>query len=440
VRFHQLFSKSSSALLLALLLSAVSLAQNVPSGRMQRLNSPHAQSENAPSVPSPGDWQQLAKLVSGRGEATEPFAGSVGISGDTVVVSASTDYVNAMAAYVFVKSPQGWGNNPAIAALRLPSPVDRFEPSVAIDGDTVVIGAAGGPDYPSYAYVFVKPAAGWTTMNPTAVLAAPDSTDGAFGQSVAISSDTIVVGDPGGNIYTSYNPGAVYVFVKPAGGWQDMTETAKLTASDGVLRDELGYSVAINGDTVAAGAPQYLETGPIGKAYVFVEPAGGWKDMTQTAELTAPDALSSGIGFSIALSANTVLAGSPFGDTIDGAAYVFTKPVSGWANMTETATLTPGDNQSVEGLYGWCVAISGQIAAVGSVRRGVPPFGIEGGVYVFTEPPGGWKNAAGTTVLTGSDTRDYSFFGTSLAVSGKMLVSGAQPIYIPGGAYVFGLP
>jgi hypothetical protein len=219
-----------------------------------------------------------------------------------------------------------------------------------------------------------------------------------------------------------------------------MTETAKLTASDGVLSDELGYSVAINGDTVAAGAPQYLETGPIGKAYVFVEPAGGWKDMTQTAELTSPDAQSSGIGFSIALSANTVLAGSPFGDTIDGAAYAFTKPVSGWANMTETATLTPGDNQSVEGLYGWCVAISGQIAAVGSVRRGIPPFGVEGGVYVFTEPPGGWKNAAGTTVLTGSDTRDYSFFGTSLAMSGRLLVSGAQPIYIPGGAYVFGLP
>jgi uncharacterized protein (DUF2345 family) len=436
VRFRQFFSKSSSVLWLAFLFSAVSSAQNVPSRRMQRLNSPHAQSENAPSVPTPGDWQQLAKLVSGRGEATEPFAGSVGISGETVVVSASTNYVNAMAAYVFAKSPQGWGNNPAIAALRLPSPVDRFEPSVAIDGDTIVIGASGGLDYPSYAYVFVKPAGGWANMTPTAVLSAPDSTDGTFGQSVAVSGGTIVIGDSG----YGYTPGAVYVFVKPAGGWRDMTETAKLTASDGVLNDELGFSVAIDGTTVAAGAPQSLETGATGKAYVFIEPANGWKNITQTAELTAPDAQSSAIGFSIALSANTVLAGGPFGYTSDGAAYVFTKPVSGWANMTETATLTPGDNQSVEGLYGWCVATSGQIAAVGSVRRGIPPFGVEGGVYVFTEPPGGWKNAAGTTVLTGSDARDYSFFGTSLAMSGTVLVSGAQPLFIPGGAYVFGLP
>lgn len=442
MRFYGFFTRSYFVLLLAFLFTTVSPAQNARPRPRQRLIPAQAQGENAPLVPTPGDWQQLAKLVSGRGEATEPYAGSVGISGNTVVVSASTNYVNANAAYVFTKSSGGWGNNPPIAALRLPSPFDRFDPPVAIDGDTIVIGVAGGLDYPSYAYVFVRPAGGWTDMKPTAVLAAPDSTDGAFGQSVAISGDTIVVGDSGGDVYTSYDPGAAYVFVKPAGGWKDMTETAKLTSSDGVLYDEFGDSVAINGDTIGVGAPQVVETGATGKAYVFVKPINGWQNMTQTAELTAPDGLpGSGIGFSVAVTETFLVAGAPLDEiNVPGAAYVFAKPVSGWANMTETATLTPGDNQSVEGLFGYCVAASGQIAAVGSVRRGVAPFGVEGGVYVFPEPRGGWRNTAGTTVLTGSDTRDYSFFGTSLAMSGRVLVSGAQPFISPGGAYVFGLP
>ena len=73
------------------------------------------------------------------------------------------------------------------------------------------------------------------------------------------------------------------MFVKPAGGWASATETAKLTASDGAVNDNLGSSVALSGDTIVAGAPT---RGPgVGAAYVFVKPAGGWASTTETAEV-----------------------------------------------------------------------------------------------------------------------------------------------------------
>jgi FG-GAP repeat len=337
-------------------------------------------SQNNSSTPSPGDWQQLVKLTVGPGNPTFFFANSVGISGDTAVVSASPGDVTAIAGFVFVKSAQGWANTVPVGGLKLPGSI-VFMTYAAIDGDTIVIGAPSqSPANPSYAYVFVKPAGGWTNMTPTAVLTPSDTMDGYFGGSVAIEGDTIVVGDSG---YDS-DPGAVFVYVKPAGGWANMTQTAKLTASDGVLNDDLGESVSIHGTTIAVGAPQIEESVPGGKAYIFVQPAGGWANMTQTAELTVPTAPEgSDIGTSIYVNDSWVLAGAPsFSNGGNGSAYVFSKPASGWANMTATAKLTAGD--AWPGWeFGESVSGSGNIAIVGSSRRGLPPFGLEGGIYVF---------------------------------------------------------
>ena len=85
------------------------------------------------------------------------------------------------------------------------------------------------------------------------------ASDGAaydnFGISVAVDGDTVVVGAPGDD-GAGADSGSVYVFVKPTGGWATSTETAKLTASDGAALDYFGYSVAVDGDTVLVGAYQ----------------------------------------------------------------------------------------------------------------------------------------------------------------------------------------
>lgn len=121
--------------------------------------------------------------------------------------------------------------------------------------------------------------------------------------------------------------GAVYVFVEPKGGWRSETETAKLTASDGASEDGLGISVAVNRDVVVAGAYLANNFGP-GAVYVFVKPRGGWASESQTAKLVSSDgAAGDALGLSVAISAKTVVGGAPYvtanGNSVAGAGYVF---------------------------------------------------------------------------------------------------------------------
>jgi hypothetical protein len=114
------------------------------------------------------------------------------------------------------------------------------------------------------------------------------------------------------------------VFVKPAGGWADMTETADLTPSDGAPYECVG-SVALRGDTVVAGAWQGQVCGGAAPAYVFVKPASGWSSMIETARLSLY-----GARFGpVALSTNRVVA------TDGAAAYVFYKPATGWSTTRQ---------------------------------------------------------------------------------------------------------
>ncbi|MDM8553620.1 choice-of-anchor D domain-containing protein, partial [Desulfococcaceae bacterium HSG7] len=129
-----------------------------------------------------------------------------------------------------------------------------------------------------------------------------------------------------------------YVFVKPAGGWSDMTQTAKLTASDANSDDHFGWSVAVNGDTAVVGA----NGDDTGSAYVFVKPAGGWSDMTQTAKLTASDAAADDqFGSSAAVSGDTVVVGAPYNDddgAESGSAYIFEFSPQPEINLKQGAT------------------------------------------------------------------------------------------------------
>jgi hypothetical protein len=128
--------------------------------------------------------------------------------------------------------------------------VTRFGISVGVSGDTIVVGTVSdqASSTGTSAHVFVRPPGGWTgALTESAKLIVSDGTSGdRFGQSVAISGDAIVVGDPGADALK----GAAYVFVKPAGGWSGTpTQSAKLTASD-ATQGVFGNVVAASGDTI----------------------------------------------------------------------------------------------------------------------------------------------------------------------------------------------
>jgi FG-GAP repeat len=222
-----------------------------------------------------------------------------------------------------------------------------FGASVAIDGNTVVVGAYYHLGRTGEAYVFVKPASGWKNMTQTAKLTASDGSKGDdFGQSVSISGNTVVIGAPSATVNGNSGQGAAYVFVESSEGWTNMTETAKVVASDGFPAAVFGSSVAVGDNTVVAGAPALSVSSP-GSAYIFVEPKGGWTNMTQTAELMASSGVAGDdFGNAVSISGSTVIVGAYEPNLGPGAAYIFVEPQTGWANMTETAALTASDGLS----------------------------------------------------------------------------------------------
>jgi hypothetical protein len=218
-----------------------------------------------------------------------------------------------------------------------------FGLSVAIDGDTVVVGAPNGDQDLGAAYVFVKPAGVWAGTTQTAELTASDAQNGDFfGSSVAISGNTIVVGARGATVNGNPYQGATYIFVMPKHGWTNMTQTAKLTASDGAPVANFGLATTIDGNTVVVGAPYGANDDGPGAAYVFVMPSGGWTDMTQGAELTASDGTDKDtFGISVSIEDSVVIVGAEEeGGQRPGVGYVFVEPPTGWTNATETAELT----------------------------------------------------------------------------------------------------
>ncbi len=328
--------------------------------------------------------------------------------------------------------------------------------SVAVSGNTVVAGAPAhdinGQDRGAV-YVFEKPSGGWANATQTAELTASDGAGGDWlGGAVAVSGNTVVAGAYGNNVGPHVAQGAVYVFEKPGTGWANATQTAELTASDGAEEDYLGWSVAVSGNTVVAGALNHNHingnTGQ-GAAYVFERPSGAWANATQTAELTASDgAADNYLGESVGVSGNTVVAGARGhevgSEAFQGAAYVFEKPGTGWVNATQTAELTASDGAAYDGL-GQTVAVSGNTIVAGSDRHTVGSNRYQGAVYVFEDTGSGWTNATQTAELTASDGVVGDQLGASLAVSGNTVVAGAPGREVnghigQGDAYVFEKP
>ena len=252
-----------------------------------------------------------------------------------------------------------------------------------------------------------------------ATLKATDSQQGStFGFRTAVSGSTLVVGagDEFGASQSHGGAGAVYVFTEPASGWANATQVAILTESAGASLDQLGWSVAISGNTVFAGAPG--ANGETGAVDVFTEPASGWKNMTPTAVLTASAAVPGfSLGYSLAVAGSTVFVGDPGAGGGSGAVLIFTEPGSAWSSENQSAVLTPSDSNNDE--MGSSLALSGQTLVAGAPEAG----SATGAVYVFTEPGGGWASGHQDAVL--SESTAGGRLGWTVAIDGSTVAAGA---------------
>jgi hypothetical protein len=378
--------------------------------------------------------QTETKLTASDGQDYDNFGVSTDIEGDTAVIGASkADAVIADegAAYVYMRAGGVWTE----AAKLVPGDAtedDFFGASVALDGDTIVVGATSddsGAFNGGAAYVFVNVASVWTQQ--AELIAADPGVGDKFGIDVAVDGDTAVVGayfvdDPG------TEAGSAYVFTRSAGMW---TQQAELTPSDGASYDHFGRSVAVEGDTVLVGATDATDgTGDTGAAYVFERNGSVW---TESEKLTG-SVVSWGadFGISVALEGDVAVIGAKNDDAVandSGSAFVFERGVTGaW---TESAKLVPAD-ASLNDRFGRSVAIDGTTIAVGA---SYDSDGGGGAVYVFVRGVGGSWSEYGTLIPTDNASQDQ--FGTDVSISGNDILSGA--VYdddlgtSSGSAYVF---
>lgn len=386
---------------------------------------------------------QLAHLSASDGKTGDYFGSSVAVGDNVVVVGAPLAYVGANQqqgrAYVFSKSPSGWANMTETAELT-PSDGESFSyfgVSVAISGRVIVVGANGAPAggaHPGAAYVFVEPATGWRNTTETAKLSVQDELGGDFGVSVAISGPTIVCGA----IEDGSEAGAAYVFVKPTTGWKSTTSaTAQLRALDGVPNDFLGQSVAIDGDTIVVGADWATFTqgqgAGRGAAYVFVKPEAGWSSVSQTAKLTGSDTFADDLfGISVSISKDTIVVGEA-SNTTPGTAYIFVEPSGGWAQLaggstTETAKLTAPDGVVRDG-FGDSVAVYNRDILVGAPGVNVNSNQEQGAAYFFTKPNSGWATTSHSSgKFVSTGGAALDLFGTSVSTTGRTFVVGARMV------------
>ena len=390
-------------------------------------------------------WAQQAELTASDGAAGSGFGISVAVDGSTAVVGARTNGPNSSqgAAYVFVESGGTWSQQAELTASD-GAALDQFGQSVAVSGNTIVVGAPHHPFLPpgngpagnglGVAYVFVENGGAWSQQ---AELKASDGAAGEnFGYSVAVSGSTAVVGAPDHMVGSNQDQGAAYVFAPSGGTW---TQQAELTASDGAASDQFGWSVAVSGSTAVVGAPgHWVGSNGLGAAYVFVRSGTTWG---QQAELTASDGVANDeFGSSVAVDGNTAVAGAPGHmvglNVAQGAAYVFLQGGTAWKQQAE---LVASDGAAGDYL-GSSVAVSGSTAIAGTWLHTVGSNVEQGAAYVFGPSGGTWTQQA---ELTASDGARYNGFGVSVAVSGSTAVAGAPSHEVgsngaQGAAYVFG--
>jgi hypothetical protein len=210
-----------------------------------------------------GIWVQKAKIAPSIDNLGDWFGASVDLDGDRLVVGAPKNGTGR--AYVFDRQPDGTWVEQALFVPTIVTPTgDEYGTSVAVDGDTVMVGAIGHDDpyfHGGAVYAYERTETGWVHTQKLSTFTL--GTLPRFGQSLALDGDELLIGAPSNHEVLS-GAGAIYLFRRQAGVW---SEVAKIFGSDPAVSAHFGHSLARDGDQLAIGAPAESTTFP-GKVHL----------------------------------------------------------------------------------------------------------------------------------------------------------------------------
>jgi hypothetical protein len=279
-------------------------------------------------------WMEQQKLTASDGQVDDYFGGSVSLFNDTALIGAFVWNGGAGAAYVFTRTGTIWSQQQKLTAS--PPELEWFGCSVSLYGNTALIGAVGTWTANGAAYVFTRTGTTWAFEQK--LLASDGAEDDNFGYSVALYGDTALVGAYGDDD-NGDESGSTYVFSRTETTW---AQQDKLLASDGEAGDSFGWFVSLDGDTALISA--YWSENGKGSAYVFTRSGTTW---AQQQKLTASDGVRPDwFGWSFSLSGDTALIGAFYKDSGTGAVYVFINGQAPVANFSWTPQ-EPISNQPI---------------------------------------------------------------------------------------------
>jgi hypothetical protein len=372
------------------------------------------------------------KLLAADAAQYNYFGLSVAVRGDTAIVGAygKSDLVrNAGAAYAFTRNSGSWTQQ---ARLGTSTPlIDAYlGATVATNGSYTAAGApyaSVGAQNDGVVYLFSNA----TWQQQTILLPNDPDSLSQFGNALAINDNTLFVGAP---MHDSFgvNAGAVYVFTFDGVSW---VQRQKLIGADTVPGDRFGSALALNDGWLAVSAPLHSSPGsPGGAVYLFQFDGVSW---VQRYKVGAPDTIAGDrFGSALALDDGWVAVSAPlhrFVGSASGAVYLFEFNGTAWAQRQKfVASDTAGSDQ-----FGSALALENRRLVVGApLHNSNGP--ASGAVYIFERATTTWIERA---KLIGSDTNAGDRLGGSISIDGNTILVGAYGDTAAGpatgAAYVF---
>lgn len=302
------------------------------------------------------NFQQTSKTVPNDLVADAAFGRSMSVDGDTVFIGCPNDGSGSVYVYKRVS-----GALQFVQKLKPNdgAPGDSFGVSISIDGTTAIIGSCCDGDLgiaSGSSYFFQNAGGVWSQIQK--VTASDGKAADLFGSSVALQGDTAVVGaylhDSIGN-----DAGATYVFVRSGQTW---VQSQKLTASDLEIGDRFGQKVLLKNGTLVIASTQDDDFGPTsGSAYIFAKAGGSW---IQKQKLTPPDLGQMSypnFGQKMSITSDTLMISAFDGTNGSGRVYVFNDSQGSWV---QTQRIDAPEWQPNAG-FPASISISGDTAVIG---------------------------------------------------------------------------
>ena len=326
-------------------------------------------------------WTEMQKLGADNPGSYKRFGWSVAISGTYAAVGArgeNTGGNNSGAAYIFQLNGNSWQQIDKVSEGSGAAEDDEFGQSIAMDGDVLVVGAWGDDGEQGAAYIYHRNGASWQLaerLDP-----AESGSGDFFGCSVAVSGNTVVVGAPGADV-NGTGTGAVYVYERSGNTW---TRTARFNGSNGGSGDAFGYSVALSGDRLIVGANAAdFVAGDAGAAYLFTRSNGAW---SESARFTDSNGLSGDeFGESVAIDGNLAMVGAHHNGVNGsdaGAAFLYQFDGNSWQPVSSVYPNAPMEGDR----FGNAMVMRDGHAFVGAFRRDHSDKTDPGSIFFFQTP------------------------------------------------------